>query len=206
MKWSRRLITIQAVVCAAVVLSLTACDACEDGFSDSGPAWQVWEVRDALYLRPSVAGTPTGGVLAIAVNNGERDPSFLGSDDSYSGKPRAMELGGDIWRINGTIMVELWPDATERIDLVDRGIDIGAHDADWNNRGLETIAIGIDSLPILPDAVSGSPTLSSDTRIFHWSYNGVELCSAFVGGEREQWESDARVVFSANNIPIRIAP
>lgn len=204
MSWSGRF--TKTVVCAALVASLAACYVCEDGFSDSGPAWQVWEVRDALYLRPSVPGTPTGGVLVIAVDNGERDPNFLGSDDSYSGQPRAAELGGSVWRINGTVMVELWPDATRRVDLAARSIDIEAHDADWNNHGLETIAIGINSLPLLPDAVSGSPTLSSGPRIFHWSYNGVETCSGFIGGEREQWEADARVVFSNNDVPIRIAP
>lgn len=204
--WSRRLITMKAMVCAALVLSLAACGFCEDEFSDAGPAWQVWYVRDVLYLGPSIAGTPSGGVLAIAVDTGGRDPNSLGSKDSYDGRPFAGELSGQVWRINGATMVELWPGDTRRINLQTSGIDVEAHDAGWYDRGLQTIAIAIDDLPTVPDAVVGSPQLSVDPRIFHWSYNGVELCSGFIGGEREQWDAEARVVFSADSVPIRTAP
>ncbi len=158
--------------------------------------WQVWPIRDALYLAPTVENTPAGGVLAIAVDSGTRDPDQLGDRERFYGEPSASALDGEVWRVDGTSIADLWPGATRQFDLPSSSVDIEAHDPDWYGSGLGTIAIWIDQGPALTDIAGGSPTLSADQRIFFSSKDGVVDCGVFTTTDR--WAADRRVVFTGD--------
>lgn len=163
--------------------------------------WQVWPIRDAVYLAPTVENTPAGGVLAIAVDSGTRDPDQLGSREQYDGEPRASALDGEVWRIDDASIAQIWPGATRRFDLPSSSVDIEAYDPDWYESGLETIALWIDRGPPLTDMAGGSPTLSADQRIFFSSDDDVIECGVF--STVEYWAADRRIVFTGD-VPVRV--
>lgn len=197
------------VIGLVVVAGLLACG-CR--IPEDELPWRIVTVEDALYIAPQNAGDPVGGVLAIATDRfplgGSRRLALYYSYDESEGdvppdEEPFSEVFDQIWRLNGTPMHLTWNGAFEQFDLTTTTWDIDDFDPGWYDRGRLTIVYGLSELPRLPDANTGQPTLSTETRIF---FVVEERSGLLIGEESGIWDPVERVVYSADNVPIRIAP
>ena len=188
-----------------VVVGLLACG-CR--IPEDELPWRIVTIEDAVYITPQNAGDPVGGVLAIATDrrpaSGDQRLALRFSYDESEGdvppdEEPFSEVFDQIWRLNGTPMHLTWNGAFEQFDPTTNGWDIDTYDPNWYDRARFTTVYGLSQLPTLPGASTGSPTLSTETRIFFV----VEERSGLLSGI---WDATKRVVYSADNVPIRIVP